>query len=314
MRATSAETIPTGDEWAFEIKWDGIRAIVFADRGSVRIQSSNQADITSRWPEVPPLGAELAAHQVVLDGEIVTFNDEGRPDFGRLQSRMHLSSPTEAAKWSARQPAVLVVFDLLWLDGHDATPLAYEQRRQLLEELVEPGPNWQVPSYQRTDGADLLDAVHAKGMEGLMAKRLDSTYEPGRRSSAWRKLKKRRRQELVVGGWLAGEGNRERTLGALLVGYYDDGHLRYAGRVGSGFSNDELARWQADLDVLAVEPSPFDPAPPWPVTRIAHFVEPRLVIEVAFQEWTRDGHLRAPSYLGDRPDKDPRDVVREPTL
>jgi bifunctional non-homologous end joining protein LigD len=312
MRATSGQPIPTSDDWVFEIKWDGIRAVVFVRGEGVVVQSSNLADITGRWPELQPLADELSGHEAILDGEIVTFNAEGRPDFGRLQQRMHIGSARDAASWSARQPAVLIVFDLLWLDGHDATPLPYEQRRQLLERLLEPGPNWQVPGYQRTDGQMLLDAVHARGMEGLVAKRLDSPYEIGRRSATWRKLKKRRRQELVVGGWLAGEGNRSRTLGALLVGYHDDGRLIYAGRVGSGFDADELRRWQADLELLACEQCPFDPPPPAPVARIATYVEPRLVVEVAFQEWTHDGHLRAPSYVGDRFDKDPADVIREP--
>jgi bifunctional non-homologous end joining protein LigD len=312
MRATGGYPVPTGDEWGFEIKWDGIRAIVYVERGTLRLDSSNGADITRRWPELAPLATELADHDAVLDGEIVTFNPDGRPDFGLLQQRMHISSAAEAARWAARQPAVLVLFDLLWLDGHDATPLAYEQRRRLLEDLVEPGPNWQVPAYQRTDGAELLDAVHERGMEGLMAKRLDSPYEPGRRTSAWRKLKKRRRQEFVVGGWLPGEGNRRPTMGALLVGYQEGGRLHYAGRVGSGFNQAALDRWMTDLDRLAIERSPFDPPPPAPVARLAHYVEPVRVIEVAFQEWTHDDHLRAPSYLGDRFDKDPVDVVREP--
>ena len=145
-----------------------------------------------------------------------------------------------------------------------------------------------------------------------MAKRLDSPYEIGRRSATWRKLKVRRRQELVVGGWLPGEGNRHRTLGAVLVGYYDDGRLIYAGRVGSGFDAAELSRWQTDLEALRTDRCPFDPPPPAPVARNATYVEPRLVIEVAFHEWTHDGHLRAPSYVGDRFDKDPTDVVREP--
>jgi bifunctional non-homologous end joining protein LigD len=147
-----------------------------------------------------------------------------------------------------------------------------------------------------------------------MAKRLDSPYEPGKRTSAWRKLKRRRRQELVVGGWLAGDGNRANRLGAVLVGYHDDdGRLRYAGRVGSGFDNLELTRWESDLAALATEDCPFDPRPPRPVDRVARYVQPRRVIEVEFQEWTHDDHLRAPSYIGDRFDKEPGDVVREPT-
>lgn len=310
MRALTGD-VPAEGAWAFEVKWDGIRAIVFVEAGTVRVQSSNLLDITARWPELAALGDELAGKDAVLDGEIVTFNAEGRPDFGLLQKRMHVDEH-QAEEWAARQPAVLVIFDLLWLDGHDATGLPYEQRRRLLEDLIEPGPNWQVPSYYLGDGRELLAAVTDKGMEGLVAKRLDSRYEPGRRSGGWRKLKVRPRQELVVGGWTPGEGGRRGTLGALIVGYYTkDGRLVCAGRVGSGFSQEDLARWQADLESIGIDASPFDPPPPASANKGARWVEPRYVVEVAFSNWSLDGQLRHPSYVGRRFDKDPRAVVRE---
>ena len=171
-----------------------------------------------------------------------------------------------------------------------------------------------MPEPEYGSGAALLEAVAARGLEGLIAKRTESLYEIGRRSSAWRKLKVRRRQEVVIGGWLPGEGNRASTLGALLVGYHDDGGaLRYAGRVGTGFTERELSELLATFEPLTRDTTPFDPPPPTPVVRQARWLEPQLVVEVAFGEWTADGVLRHPSYLGRRLDKDPTDVIREPT-
>ncbi len=314
MRATTG-SMPTDDTgWAYEIKWDGMRAIAFCDRGTLRLTSSNGIDATVRFPELAPLATSLAANRVILDGEIITFAPDGRPDFGLLQRRMHLSNAVAAAEGAATQPVAYVVFDILWLDGHDVTSLTYLDRKQLLRRLVEPGPTWSVPEPELGSGAELLAAVADRGLEGLIAKRTDSTYEIGRRSTAWRKLKVRRRQELVVGGWLPGEGARSSTLGALLVGYHDDdGTLRYAGRVGTGFSDRELAELLAAFEPLARDTTPFEPPPPAAVARAARWLEPRIVVEVAFGEWTADGVLRHPSYVGRRIDKDPARVVREPT-
>jgi bifunctional non-homologous end joining protein LigD len=315
MRATTGPT-PTDDTgWSYEIKWDGMRAISWCDRGSLRLASSNGLDATVRFPEIEPLAASLAANRVILDGELITFGPDGRPDFGRLQHRMHVAHATAAAEGAATQPVAYVVFDLLWLDGHDVTPLPYVERKRLLGQLVEPGPSWTVPQPEQGAGTALLQAVADRGLEGLIAKRIDSPYEIGKRSSAWRKLKVRRRQEVVIGGWLPGEGSRAATLGALLVGYHDDGGaLRYAGRVGTGFTERELAELLAAFEPLARDTSPFDPPPPAPVARQARWLDPSLVAEVAFGEWTADGILRHPSYLGRRLDKEPTRVVREPTF
>ncbi|MGZ4786664.1 MAG: non-homologous end-joining DNA ligase [Acidimicrobiales bacterium] len=314
MRATTGST-PTDDAgWAYEIKWDGMRAIAFCDRGTLRLTSSNGIDATVRFPELAPLAKSLAANRVILDGEIITFAPDGRPDFGLLQRRMHVSNEVAAAEGAATQPVAYVVFDILWLDGHDVTSLPYLERKRLLTQLVEPGPSWTVPEPELGSGAELLTAVADRGLEGLIAKRIDSTYEIGRRSSAWRKLKVRRRQELVVGGWLPGEGNRSSTLGALLVGYHDDdGTLRYAGRVGTGFTEHELEELLRSFEPLARDTTPFHPPPPAAVVRTARWLDPQIVVEVAFGEWTADGVLRHPSYLGRRLDKDPARVVREPT-
>ena len=314
MRAVTGELPSDDDGWAYELKWDGMRAIAFCDRGALRLASANGNDATVRFPELAPLASALGDHQVILDGEIVTFAPDGRPDFGLLQGRMHLSSAVAAAERAAVQPVAFVVFDLLWFDGLDVMPVPYRDRKRLLADLVDPGPSWTVPEPQWGDGAARFAAVADQGLEGLIAKRADSGYEAGRRSPAWRKLKVRRRQELVVGGWLPGTGNRSTTLGALLVGYHDDtGALRYAGRVGTGFTDPELRALLDTMAPIGRETSPFAPPLPRPVELHAHWVEPRVVVEIAFGEWTADGVLRHPSYVGRRADKDPARVVREPS-
>jgi bifunctional non-homologous end joining protein LigD len=315
MKATTGD-LPRGDGWAFEIKWDGMRAIGFVADGRLRLQSSNLIDVTGRYPELAPLGEVLAGHRVILDGELVAFDDRGRPSFSLMQQRMHVGSPREAAQRVAAVPVVWMIYDLLHLDDVDLFEVPYLERRRLLADLVPPGPSWQVPAHHQGDAEALFDAAKEQGLEGLVAKRIDSRYEPGRRTPNWRKVKVRLRQELVVGGWLAGSGEREGRLGALLVGYQvDDGaggrRLHYAGRVGTGFTQAELRRVGSILDPLATDQCPFDPRPPRPVDRAAHYVDPVLVAEVEFGEWTPDDRLRHPSYLGLRDDKDPADVVKE---
>jgi len=314
MRAVTGELPLDNEQWAYEVKWDGMRVISFCTHGDLLLRSANGLDATVRFPELAGLAHALRDHRVILDGEVVALAPDGRPDFGLLQPRMHVSSPAVAAERAVTQPVAYVLFDLLWLDGLDVTPVPYEDRIRLLGDLVEDGPAWRVTESHRGSGAELLEAVAAQGMEGLIAKRRGSRYEPGRRSGSWRKVKIRRRQEFVVGGWLAGEGNRASTLGALLVGYHDDaGALRYAGRVGTGFNDAELRALAEVLSASAVESDPFDTPPPRAVELHAHWVEPRLVVEVAFGEWTADAMLRHPSYLGRRADKDPARVVREPS-
>lgn len=312
MRAVLAAQIPLDDEnWSYEIKWDGMRAIAVIEGGTLRLHTANLHDATERFPELQGLAAAVAPHDAVLDGEVVALGDGGIPDFGRLQPRMQARSQRAVREASLSQPAVYVLFDLLALDGRDLTSLPYEERRAKLQQLVAPGPAWWVTEAWTGGGRELLEVMRERGMEGLIAKRLGSRYEPGRRSTAWRKLKVREQQELVVGGWLPGNGARAPTFGALLVGYHDGPWLRYAGRVGTGFRDDELPRLRDLLDALATERCPFDPPPPTPVRRRGRWVEPELVVEVAFREWTADGILRQPVYLGQRIDKDARDVVRE---
>ncbi len=315
MKAVSG-TVPTDDGWAFEVKWDGMRVLAEVADGRLGLTSGNGIDVSARFPELAPLAGHLGGRTAVLDGEVVAFDDRGRSDFGRLQPRMHASGEDKVARLRATTPVVYVVFDLLRLDDRSLLDVPYVDRRTLLGDLVEATGTWMVPAHQVGDGRALYDAATAQGLEGIIAKRLDSPYRPGKRSPAWRKCKVRRQQEVVIGGWTPGEGGRSATLGSLLVGVGDPGGeggpLRFAGGVGTGFTMDILADLQDRLTALATDDCPFDPVPPRGVVRTARWAEPRLVAEVAFAEWTTDGRLRHPSYLGLRMDKDPADVVREP--
>jgi bifunctional non-homologous end joining protein LigD len=208
-------------------------------------------------------------------------------------------------------PVTFILFDLLRLDGHELTGAPFTERRRVLDELVSPGPWWRVARYQVGDGDDLVAAAAEQGLEGVMAKRLDSRYEPGRRSPAWVKVKVRREQEFVVGGWQPGAGNRFGRIGSIHVGYFEDGVLRYAGRVGSGFNEASLKLVAEKVDGLATDVCPFTPPPPREITRQAHWVRPELVVQVGYGSWTHEGMLRHPVFLGVRIDKEPADVVRE---
>ena len=306
-------TLPADDErWGYEVKWDGIRALLWSDHGHVRIESRTQREITARYPELRALGRALGAHQLLLDGELVALDEQGRPSFERLASRMNAEGEASIKRAAASQPVTFMAFDLLHLDGRSLLELAYERRRALLDGLGLEGPCWRTPRFRRGGGAALLAATRERGLEGIVAKRLDSRYEPGGRSGAWRKLRNRRRQELVVGGWTAGEGERAGRVGALLLGVREQpgGPLRYAGRVGSGFADADLDALERRLKPLRRRRSPFaagDARPP----RGAAFVEPELLAEVEFSDWTRDGLVRQSVFKGLRDDKDPLDVVVE---
>ncbi|MHB8235485.1 MAG: DNA ligase D [Solirubrobacteraceae bacterium] len=296
--------------WVFEIKWDGVRALAYSSPGELRLESRNLKEITQQYPELARLNRALSSHAVILDGEIVAFDEQGRPSFAELQRRMHVGSAAQAKRLAKDSPVTYMIFDLLWLDGHSTTSLAYEQRRELLAALALDGASWQTPEQLTGRGKDVLAATAEQRLEGILAKRLDSTYEPGARSTAWVKIKNVGRQELVIGGWLPGEGRRERRIGALLVGVYDpDGAFRYAGRVGTGFSDSELDRLAKLLAPLQQEQSPFTAGERPP--RGSVFCEPELVAEIEFTAWTAAGSLRHPSYKGLRDDKQAAEVVRE---
>src|SRR3954447_6805222 len=242
--------------WGYEIKWDGVRAGLYVTRGGVRLESRNLNDVTPRYPEIAGLAGALGGREAVLDGEVVAFDEHGRPSFERLQGRMHLTTGVEAR--SRLVPVVYVAFDLLWLDGGALMHRPYTDRRARLEELRLDGPAWRTPGYSTGNGAELLAAAAKQGLEGIVCKRLDSLAQPGRRGGTWLKVKNTRRQELVIGGWLPGEGRRSGHLGALLAGYYEDGELRYAGKVGTGFDARELDRLERLLAPLRRDSSPFE--------------------------------------------------------
>ena len=219
-----AGRLPADDAgWAFEIKWDGVRAITYWQPGELRIESRNLNDVSARYPELRALGPQLGSREAVLDGEIVSFDEDGRPSFERLQRRMHVASPSAIRRLALQEPVSYVIFDLLYLDGHATIELPYRERRALLEELELRGPAWQTPAYHAGEGRELLAAAAEQRLEGVVAKRLDSPYRPGRRTDEWLKVKNVNRQELVIGGWLPGKGARAGRLGALLVGYYEPG-------------------------------------------------------------------------------------------
>jgi bifunctional non-homologous end joining protein LigD len=289
--------LPRDEErYGFEVKWDGVRAIAYLEPGRLRLESRNLNDITAQYPEVRSLSRELGARPAVLDGEIVAFDEGGRPSFERLQRRMHLSSEAQVKRLARSVPVVYVVFDLLYLDGESLMGLSYSERRERLDELELNGANWQTPRYRVGEGQALLDATAEQGLEGVVAKRLDCPYEPGRRSGAWIKVKNLHREDLAIGGWMPGEGRRTDRIGALLVGdRSDEGSLRYAGRVGSGFTEKELDRLKGKLAPLRRDTSPFEGRQP---PRGAVFVEPELVADVEFREWTNSRTLRAPVYKG----------------
>jgi bifunctional non-homologous end joining protein LigD len=309
MLATLADAPPLADDWSYEIKWDGIRALVGVDGGAVTITSRLGNDLSGRYPELAGI-ATAVGPPVLLDGEIVAFDDAGRPSFERLQPRMHVVDARRQARFAAEVPVALMVFDVLWYEGASLLDATYLDRRAVLSTLELNGPNWQTPASVSgaDDGAAMLAASKELGLEGIVAKRSSSRYEVGTRSRQWLKVKHRKRQELVVGGWVEGKGSRHGTIGALLVGFFDDDGLHFAGRVGSGFSDRDLALWTRLLTDRTAGSSPFVGGS---IPSDAHFVVPELVVEVAFTEWTGDGRLRHPVMLGRREDVDARTVRRE---
>ncbi|MCW2920170.1 MAG: ligD [Thermoleophilia bacterium] len=350
MLAKLADLPDDPEEWAFEVKWDGIRAVLFSEGGRIRIETRNQNDVTHMYPELTRFGRALGSHEVVLDGEIVAFDEAGKPSFQTLQSRLGLTSEATIKTRSAATPVRYLAFDILFLDGRDVRDLPYLERRALLRDLFEDTPFWQVPNHHVGDGEALLGAVVEQGLEGVMAKRLDSTYKEASRAGAWRKIKRQQRQEFVICGWTEGDGRRAGSIGALLLAYYDSTpakakrskqpqKLIYAGSVGTGFTDALLATLHEELTRREVKESPLDVGAPdpdspgkWQNIRardrakskgldpktaakakrgLIHYAKPELVGEVEYTEFTRDGTLRHPSFKGLRDDKPATDVIRE---
>lgn len=313
--AGSVADIAEPEQWAFEMKWDGIRALAHLDGGGLVLRSRNGIDLTPAYPELAAL-ADLVeksvrdAGPVVLDGEIVALDEAGRPDFGLLQRRMGLTKPREIAAMVSAVPVRVMLFDVLQAGGEDAAGLDYDARRELLAALVtEQGPIHVPPAFDG-DLDDALTTSRELDLEGVMAKRRDSVYRPGRRSNAWIKLKHVRAQSVVVGGWRPGSGRRADGIGSLLVGVPQGRGLAYAGRVGSGFSERELDGLRDRLRSLESTRSPFTDIPAADA-RDAVWLRPELVGEVAFTEWTATGRLRHPVWRGWRGDIDPVAIVRE---
>jgi bifunctional non-homologous end joining protein LigD len=313
MLATAGELPPVAQDgrWAYEMKWDGVRAITYASAGSLRVFSRNDRDVTGSYPELAGLAAALPG-PAILDGELVALDARGRPSFAELQRRMHVTRAADVRRLLAEVPVSYLVFDVLHLGGRLLLDQPWQRRRELLDALELAAGPWALPAYFPGAGAAALAASRAQGLEGVVAKRVDSPYEPGRRSPLWVKVKPVRTQEVVVGGWQPGAGRRAGTIGSLLIGVPDAAGLRYAGNVGTGFTDAILDDLSRRLRPLERPSSPFVDEVPRPQAVVARWVAPVLVGEVAFGEWTRDGRLRHPSWRGLRPDKTPGDVGREP--
>jgi bifunctional non-homologous end joining protein LigD len=312
MLATPGGLPPDGGPWAYEMKWDGQRAVAVADAGQVRLWARSGRDITPSYPELQQLAAAVPGSRAVLDGEIVAFGGAAWPTFEVLQQRMHVASAAQAARLAAEVPVTYLVFDLLCQDGQPLLDLPYSRRRAALESLGLNGSHWQTPpSFTDATGPEVLAVSRQHGLEGVIAKRLASRYEPGRRSPAWIKIKNVRRQEAVVGGWQPGERGRSGQIGSLLIGVNGPAGLEYAGHVGTGFTRQTLAMLSQRLAPLHRTTSPFTSPVPREHARSALWVDPRLVIEVEFAVWTSAGVMRAASYKGLRDDKDPAEVTRE---
>jgi bifunctional non-homologous end joining protein LigD len=298
--------------WRFEPKFDGIRSIVTLETDATTLVSRTGRDQTANYPELRAVHELVNQVDAVLDGEIVAFDDAGHNSFEALQQRMNISSEREIKRIAEQIPVSLVVFDLLFLDGRDLMASPLEERRELLELVVEEDERMRITPYVDGEGRAFTRAAREQRLEGVMAKRLGSRYRAGRRSPDWRKIKLLNSQDCVILGWTAGQGGRAGTLGALLVGAYDEGALRWVGQVGTGFTRQTLERLLAELRPL-VRPTPA--AADEDLRRLKHatFVEPRIVCEVAYLEITRStGKMRAPSFKGLRPDKLPEDCVLEP--
>jgi bifunctional non-homologous end joining protein LigD len=301
-------TLPTGGGWAYEYKWDGVRAVVYRQPGGVRVMSRNERDVTPSYPDLAAAAVVAVAgdRPMILDGEVVALDRDGRPSFARLQRRMNVRQPS--ADLIAGVPLAYNVFDLLSLDGRPLLDAPYEERRKLLTGLGLTGDMLLVPPNFVEDTPDrVVRAARDGGLEGVVAKRLTSPYVPGHRSPDWLKAPFIRTQEVVILGYKAGEGRRAGTIGALLVGLHRGGRLSFAGGVGTGFTDAMLHDLQSRLASLHRATPAADDVPRRDA-RDAVWVEPSVVGEVEYRSFTPDGRLRHSSWRGLRPDKDPDQV------
>jgi bifunctional non-homologous end joining protein LigD len=305
MLATAGTVLPSGPGWAYEFKWDGVRALISVTAGAVQITSRLGNDVTVAYPELAGLGSDI--EDAIVDGEIVAF-DDGRPSFGRLQLRMHVRVARQAAQLASEVPVSFIAFDLLRLYGVDLTPRPFAERRATLQRLAADHPQWTVsPSFD--DGRATEQAARTHGLEGVVAKRLTSRYRPGTRTADWVKVKFRQGGEFVVVGWESDALDASAKLSSLLLGYYDGDVLRFAGKVGSGLSGRHVAELSHRLRARA-DPALAEVPPPSP-GRAVTWVEPEVVVEVAYSHWADDGRLRHPVFIGVREDKPAREVARD---
>lgn len=307
-----ANDLDTGGDWAFEMKWDGVRVVAHIDGDDVRLMSRNGTDMSATYPDLAEaIGAAISVDSAILDGEIVALDKRSCPDFGLLQRRMGLTKKRDVEQAVKDVPVELMLFDVLEIDGESVRKQSYDDRRKSLSALVDGAGAVQVPPA--FDGG--FDAAMASskdlGLEGVVAKKRDSTYVVGRRSRAWIKVRHHLMQEIVIGGWRPGKGRRSALVGSLLMGIPDDnGALEYVGRVGTGFRDEELVELTKKLQRLERKTAPFADVPK-PDSNDAIWVSPKLVGEVEFAEWTSSSKLRHPSWRGWRDDKTPADVRRE---
>jgi bifunctional non-homologous end joining protein LigD len=309
MLAVPGTLPPTSEDedWAYEFKWDGVRALARVEGGRLRLHARKGNEITPRYPELRALGEELGSTEVWLDGEIVAFVD-GRPTFYALQQRIHAEGERAIRRAVADTPITYLIFDVLHFEGRSCLDVPYRERRELLERLELTGPNWHTsPSYPG-EGAAVVDAAREQRLEGVIAKRLSSRYFPGRRSPDWVKISEIRPLEVIIGGWRPGEGRREDSLGSLMIGVPTAAGLTYVGQVGTGFTDEMLQSMITQLRGMTRATPPFVNEVPRDRAKGATWVEPALVGEVEFLNWTADGRLRAARWRGLRSDKGPEDV------
>jgi bifunctional non-homologous end joining protein LigD len=299
-------------DWTFEPKLDGVRTLVYLGMNSVRLVSRTGRDQTAQYPEFARIFERVTAENAVLDGEIVAQDTQGRPSFQRLQQRMNLSSKTEIDRVRREVPVQLFVFDALWLDGQDLTSLPMTERRARLEEVVVPGKGIDVTLAVPEHGVALWQSAKERGLEGVIAKRSSSRYQPGRRSPDWKKIKVLNRDDFVILGWTPGQGGRGTSFGALILGAYVGGRLRWVGQVGTGFTDRSLEDLMARLTPLEMARPAVDDDPELARVPGARFVRPELVASVEYLEVTEGGRkLRAPSFKGLRDDIPPEDCILE---
>src|ERR1017187_4211505 len=307
MMASLVDKPPRGDEWLFEVKWDGVRAIAFVDREEIRLQSPSGLRCERQYPELAAIHHQLAAEQAILDGEIAVLDDKGVSQFHLIQPRIANSDPSGIAHLVRSTPVVYFVFDLLYLDGYDLRNVNLATRRELLASVVTPGGALRISEAFPGAGAELLEAARETGLEGIIAKHASSCYE-SRRSREWLKIKIVGEQEFAIGGFTEPQGDRD-YFGALVLGLYDEGKLRWAGNVGTGFDRKLLADLHARLSPLVTDQCPFAERPK--PDRGMTWVRPELVCQVKYANWTQDQRLRAPVFLGLRNDVGAENAVRE---